>query len=303
MNKIYLIFITFLILSLSVFGMQNISLPLTQSSPDLISESVKTGSTTQKRVVYYKVPFMNVDSVKIYYTDVEILSPIDIDSIEFNKLWIQEMDSLCITDTNVTRKITRFLADSRKMKKDDIDIRAKMSLYERGEVRNLYFDEHNFFITKGGRYRISQTLYDIFGEYGTHLRSTDYTPDSILIMNGFVFADGTEPDEDDDEERVYWSVEEKASFPGGQEAFEKWIDDNLIFPSEMKNVHGNFLVFGSFTVNKDGSIEDIRINRTKNEYFIKEVKRLCEIMPKWIPAKLGGKVVRGWGHITLFFRN
>lgn len=299
----------FIILSLfwiAAFGMPkrisvtNASVPVSLQKTDSIK-----GFANQESFVYYTFPTTSIDSIKMYYANCDFETPMMIDSVMYNKGYIDSTkDSLTIVDASSTEKIIRFLSSSKKVRKDGIDIRKKMVLFKGSVAKNLYFDNYGYFQDMSGVYRNSDSLFYYFQKLGIIDKWEKYVQDSVLMKEDIVvFCDGTEPNEEEDEDRVYLSVEEEACFPGGKEAFEQWVAENVVFPAEMSDTHGNFIVMGLFTVNKDGSIEDIKVQRTRNEYFIKEVERLCKIMPRWKPARLGGKIVRGTGIIHVFFKN
>ena len=97
--------------------------------------------------------------------------------------------------------------------------------------------------------------------------------------------------EEDDAEDVVIIPDENAEFPGGEDALHDFIEKNLRFPDAARdNVSGK--VYAKFVVEKDGSISNIQIIRNIGYGCGEEVVRLVESMPKWIPAKVRGYVVR-----------
>ena len=91
---------------------------------------------------------------------------------------------------------------------------------------------------------------------------------------------------------IFEVVEENAAFPGGQAALMKWLQDNLEYPAIASDngIQGN--VYVTFVVNKDGSIEDVKIDRGVDPHLDKEALRAISKMPKWKPARQDGKNVR-----------
>jgi len=84
-------------------------------------------------------------------------------------------------------------------------------------------------------------------------------------------------------------IEVKPEFPGGYEAFYKFIAENYITP----NVVGlNGKVYVAFVIEKDGSITDIKVLRDIGHGTGKEAIRVLELSPKWIPGEQNGKKVR-----------
>lgn len=79
-----------------------------------------------------------------------------------------------------------------------------------------------------------------------------------------------------------------ASFAGGQEGFKKYIDKQLVIPSDTPN--GTAIV--SFAVEKNGAIVDVCIFRKLNPMADQEALRLVTFCPKWSPAIDGGRVYK-----------
>ena len=102
-------------------------------------------------------------------------------------------------------------------------------------------------------------------------------------------AEEHQPQEKDS---IYIVVENMPEFPGGKKAFLKYLFDNIKYPesAKKKGIHGR--VFINFTVEKDGSITDVKILRGIGGGCDEEAVRVVKAMPKWIPGKQDGKAVR-----------
>ena len=101
-----------------------------------------------------------------------------------------------------------------------------------------------------------------------------------------------EEGEVDDEPLLGCIAETEPEFPGGLEAMYKFITDNLKYPQlALENgIEGR--VYINFTVEKDGTISDVRVLRDIGGGCGQEAKRVVEMMPKWNPGKQSGKLVR-----------
>jgi protein TonB len=103
-----------------------------------------------------------------------------------------------------------------------------------------------------------------------------------------------EPKEEPEEvvkygEEVYTSVETLPSFPGGMEAFNKFIEKNL----DRGKGKANSRVNVTFVVEKDGALTDIKpIGRTEDVKTDDEAIRVIKLSPKWEPGKQNGRPVR-----------
>lgn len=74
------------------------------------------------------------------------------------------------------------------------------------------------------------------------------------------------------------------SFPGGEEACNKYIVENIKYPQAAKDNGIEGIVNVSFTVNTDGSIGSIKIVNMIDPDLEQEAIRLVKSMPKWTPG-------------------
>lgn len=84
-----------------------------------------------------------------------------------------------------------------------------------------------------------------------------------------------------------------AQFPGGKNAFEKFLSRNLITPGELI-VGEKKTVLVRFMVGIDGNISKTEVLQTDGEQYSREVLRVLNKMPKWIPAMQNGTKVAAW---------
>ncbi|MCS2894146.1 energy transducer TonB [Parabacteroides faecis] len=101
------------------------------------------------------------------------------------------------------------------------------------------------------------------------------------------------------ETTVFTVVEQMPEFSeGGQKALLAFIADNI-----PENITGEGRATVSFTVEKDGSLSDIRVVRSSSyKELDDEAIRIIRKMPKWIPGKHRGKTVRVKYTIPVTFR-
>ena len=105
-----------------------------------------------------------------------------------------------------------------------------------------------------------------------------------------------------DNDSIYNVVSENAEFPGGAMAASNWVSKNMTYPEECrkKGIEGRVVI--KFVVNKDGSIVDAEAVRSPHPALAAEGLRVVRSMPKWKPAKEGGKVVRSRFNIPIVFK-
>ncbi|MCO6460539.1 MAG: energy transducer TonB [Saprospiraceae bacterium] len=97
----------------------------------------------------------------------------------------------------------------------------------------------------------------------------------------------------EDENKIFLIVEQQPEFPGGIGAMYKWIGENLKYPSEARNNGLQGKVIIQFTVEKNGSIENVKVVRDGvGGGAGDEAMRVVKKMPNWKPGKQNGKNVR-----------
>lgn len=85
---------------------------------------------------------------------------------------------------------------------------------------------------------------------------------------------------------------EDPQFPGGIQGLRKFLSDNLKYPElcERAGLKGKVVV--SFVIEKDGTVDDIKIAKGDNPGFNQEAIRVTKLLPQWIPGKFKGKPIR-----------
>ena len=97
---------------------------------------------------------------------------------------------------------------------------------------------------------------------------------------------------------------EPALFPGGEEAYMKFLANNIKYPviAQENGIQG--LVEAVYTVDAKGKVSFVRIEKGVDPSLDNEVKRVIELMPDWIPAppKSNGEAVSMTRSIPFVFR-
>jgi protein TonB len=112
-------------------------------------------------------------------------------------------------------------------------------------------------------------------------------PGANEIENG----NGKKDDEAKEKEIVL--SQSDAQYPGGKEAFAKFLTKNLITPGELEAGEKK-IVLVRFMVDADGTISKTEVLQSDGEDYSREVKRVLAKMPKWIPAMQNGTKVAIW---------
>ena len=91
---------------------------------------------------------------------------------------------------------------------------------------------------------------------------------------------------------IFTVVEEQPGYPGGDEARIKFLQENIKYPEEAKELGVQGKVFVTFVVEVDGSITDVKVLRGIGAGCDEEAIRVVKSMPKWVPGKQRGVPVR-----------
>lgn len=105
----------------------------------------------------------------------------------------------------------------------------------------------------------------------------------------------TKPDEEkgiDDPNEVFMVVEEMPSFKGGESAFRKYLQDNLVIPRAALEAGVKGKVYLSFVVDADGSLTRIKVLRGIGFGCDEECVRVLENCPSWNPGRQRTKAVK-----------
>jgi protein TonB len=97
------------------------------------------------------------------------------------------------------------------------------------------------------------------------------------------------------------SMENPPTYPGGMDKFYKFLGDNIKYPpmAQDQNIQGNVHV--SFTVEKDGSITDAKVERKLGYGTDEEAIRVLKLAKRWNPGMQNGKPVRVKYNIPIKF--
>jgi TonB family protein len=91
---------------------------------------------------------------------------------------------------------------------------------------------------------------------------------------------------------IHTIVEQMPNFPEGQVALHKYLRDSLHYPpvAQENGIEGK--VYIRFVVDTNGELTHIGVRRGLQEDCDKEAIRLIRAMPKWIPGRHQGKLVK-----------
>ncbi len=105
-----------------------------------------------------------------------------------------------------------------------------------------------------------------------------------------------------DKEGIYNRAEIKPSFPGGQKALAKYIQDNIVYPEPAIDNGVEATVNVVFAVDENGKVYTPRLKNEKQGYGMDEAAlEVVSKMPKWNPGQIKGKNVKSYYTLPISF--
>ena len=95
-----------------------------------------------------------------------------------------------------------------------------------------------------------------------------------------------------EDDSVYMTVDELPTFPGGDMACAEWLRAHLKYPKQCQKERIEGRVIVRFVVEKNGRISNVKAIRSPHPELEKAAVRTVKRMPKWIPGKKEGQIVR-----------
>lgn len=117
---------------------------------------------------------------------------------------------------------------------------------------------------------------------------------TIILKSSYIYCQEPSKAKTDTstEKEVFTVVEEQPQFPGGENARQLFLAQNIQYPEKAKanNIEG--IVFATFIVETDGTISHVKILKGIGSGCDEEVIRVLKKMPAWKPGFQRGKNVR-----------
>ena len=105
------------------------------------------------------------------------------------------------------------------------------------------------------------------------------------------------------EEEVFTSAVHMPSYPGGDAALMKYLNDHLRYPQSAadNNIQGKVIV--QFVVEKNGKIGEVKVARSVDKDLDREAVRVCKSLPAFSPGRNAvGDPVRVWYTLPVTFK-
>ena len=127
----------------------------------------------------------------------------------------------------------------------------------------------------------------------------------ILLLATLFFFCGTTvfaQNANENTNKVYEVVDQMPSFTGGQDALNLFLANNVKYPVAAAENGIQGCVRVGFIVECDGSLSNVKVERSVDPALDKEAVRVVKAMPKWQPGKAKGSTVRVKFTVPIVFR-
>ena len=96
---------------------------------------------------------------------------------------------------------------------------------------------------------------------------------------------------EEDYDKVFTKVENPAEFPGGPDAWRRYLERNLQYPDNAQENGTQGVVRVQFIVDKEGNISEVQALNDPGDGLAEEAVRIIKKGPKWTPAEQNGRKV------------
>lgn len=121
----------------------------------------------------------------------------------------------------------------------------------------------------------------------------------LLLSVSVLQAQDKQASTDSSSNVIFTSVEQPPEFPGD---FGRYFRNAIIYPPQAVSDGTEGTVYVTFVVTATGTLEDVKIKKGVSEDLDAEAIRVVKAMPKWNPAKQGGKDVAVYYTIPVRFQ-
>ena len=120
------------------------------------------------------------------------------------------------------------------------------------------------------------------------------------VIKEVVITEAVVKEEKADE--IFDVVETQPNPPGGMSGWNKYLADNLKYPTQARRMGVEGTVIVVFVINTDGSIQDVEVLRGIGGGCDEEAVKVVKNAPKWEPGKQRGRPVRTRMRLPIRFK-
>jgi protein TonB len=109
--------------------------------------------------------------------------------------------------------------------------------------------------------------------------------------------------DDEDYDKTFTKVEIESSFPGGDQAWLRYLNKNLRYPDDAVNNEIQGTVVVQFIVDKEGNVSDVHAQSGPDQGGLREeAERVIKKSGKWTPAIQNGRQVKSYKRQPIVFK-
>jgi periplasmic protein TonB len=108
--------------------------------------------------------------------------------------------------------------------------------------------------------------------------------------------------EEEKADAIFDVVETQPNPPGGMSGWNKYLSENLKYPTQARRMGVEGTVIVVFVINTDGSIQDVEVLRGIGGGCDEEAVKIVKSAPKWEPGKQRGRAVRTRMRLPIRFK-
>lgn len=126
---------------------------------------------------------------------------------------------------------------------------------------------------------------------------------AVFAQQDFNATQGAVSSKESSNEKIYTLADKMASFPGGHNGWEKYLEKNLDYsiPVKLNAPAGRYIVIVMFIIDQKGNVNEIR-SLTQHGFGMEdELIRVIKKGPRWSPAIEKGKAVKSYRKQPLTF--
>lgn len=169
--------------------------------------------------------------------------------------------------------------------------------------------------------KMSEVKFVADNEVKEEIKSQDEVKDTETAIGSTTFDQGTDdlsktmkehkdeiiveekkPEPPKDDNKVFTTVEQMPTFPGGDAALLSYIASHIRYPAaaQENGIQGRVIV--RFVVTKTGKVGQVNVLRGKDPDLDKEAVRVVKTLPDFIPGKMNGNAVNVWYTLPINFK-
>lgn len=184
-----------------------------------------------------------------------------------------------------------------------------VSSCNREEKENVHQNEDNVLAGEVDVEDSSDELDSIASIFGARTDDTqEYIPNvPLTVSSPREFDDDSLFDvegnyNDQGNETILRSAERMPRFPAGEDSLMNYIKNHIRHPAMADKNNNQSKVILQFVVEKDGTVGEVKVARSVDKNLDDEAIRVVKSLPKFIPGRQNGKVVRVWYTLPVDFK-